>query len=699
MTTIGRRWKRAAGTWRSKAGRRIREHGARWVFPWLSAVALVWFLVRVLPKPIRATYPCQRAAFPLASALVIWLLGVKSGLVAWVGGTRWRKALQPVGVVGGAVGLFALMALATGEVARLSGPLSGPQNAWTPSDPPNAPMGTAKGIFPGRVVWMRDTNATPWNGTAGHWWDDETGVKQAAVDRMLAASLQALTGTTNNAAAWDRVFRHFNATHGRGNAGYRAGETLAVKVNCNNNYSGYGDVDNHIDAAPQSVRALLRQLVHEAGVPQENLVVYEAVRVVPDRIYFPCHAEFPGVVWVDSQGNGSNGRQPPEWHTNALNYSTNNTGCGRNIPERVFQATYLINLALLKGHWRAGVSLTGKNHFGSIDKPSHTYAQVWELPMGTYSPFVDLLGARALGGKTLLFMIEGLYGVVEVQSYVDFSTAGWTNLFGGGWSASYFLSLDPVAIDSVGLDFLRSEFGDRLASGHNANADNYLHEAAQAGHPPSGQPYRPDGTNLSSLGVHEHWNDARLRQYSRNLGAPQGIELVKLEASTNPAVAITAPASGAALWAVGPITVQAAVVEGASPVSSVGFFANGSLLATAGSGAREILWTNATPGNWLLTAVATDANHHSVTSEVVRVVIVPPPPPPVISRFALNHANLELTFTTTAGSRYGVEQSESLGSAQWSSSGLDQVATGTSLTVSVPALGAPQRYYRVVLLP
>jgi hypothetical protein len=669
------------------------------VFPLLSAVALVWFLVRVLPKPIRATYPCQRAAFPLASAFVIWLLGVKSGLLAWVRWTRWRKTLQPVGVVCGVVGLFALMALATGEVARLSGPLSGPQNAWTPSDPPNAPMGTAKGIFPGRVVWMRDTNATPWDGTSGHWWDDETGVRQAAVDRMLAASLQALTGTTNNAAAWDRVFRHFNATHGRGDAGYRAGETLAVKVNCNNNYSGYGDVDNHIDAAPQSVRALLRQLVREAGVPQENIVVYEAVRVVPDRIYVPCHAEFPGVVWVDSQGNGSNGRQPPEWHTNALNYSTNNTGCGRNIPERVFQATYLINMALLKGHWRAGVSLTGKNHFGSIDKPYHTYAQVWELPMGTYSPFVDLLGARALGGKTLLFMIEGLYGVLEVQSYVDFSTAGWTNLFGGGWSASYFLSLDPVAIDSVGLDFLRSEFGDRLASGHNANADNYLHEAAQAGQPPSGKPYRPDGTNLSSLGVHEHWNNAMLRQYSRNLGATNGIELVKLEASTNPAVAITAPASGAALWGVGPITVQAAVVAGASPVSSVSFFANGSLLATAGSGSREILWTNASPGNWSLTAVATDANHHSVTSEVVRVVIVPPPPPPVISRFALNHQNLELTFTTTAGNRYGVEQSESLGPAQWISSGLDQVATGTSLTVSVPALGAPQRYYRVVLLP
>jgi uncharacterized protein (DUF362 family) len=37
--------------------------------------ALLWFIVRVIPKPSRATYPCQRAAFPIASAFVIWIAG------------------------------------------------------------------------------------------------------------------------------------------------------------------------------------------------------------------------------------------------------------------------------------------------------------------------------------------------------------------------------------------------------------------------------------------------------------------------------------------------------------------------------------------------------------------------------------------------------------------------------------------------
>ena len=54
----------------------------RILLPITGAFALVWFLVRVIPKPSRATYPCQRAAFPLASAFVIWLIGVCGTVLA-----------------------------------------------------------------------------------------------------------------------------------------------------------------------------------------------------------------------------------------------------------------------------------------------------------------------------------------------------------------------------------------------------------------------------------------------------------------------------------------------------------------------------------------------------------------------------------------------------------------------------------------
>ena len=45
----------------------------KWAFPIVGLLALMWFLIRVIPKPSRAAYPCQRIAFPIASQFVIWL--------------------------------------------------------------------------------------------------------------------------------------------------------------------------------------------------------------------------------------------------------------------------------------------------------------------------------------------------------------------------------------------------------------------------------------------------------------------------------------------------------------------------------------------------------------------------------------------------------------------------------------------------
>ena len=92
-------------------------------------------------------------------------------------------------------------------------------------------------------------------------------------------------------------------------------------------------------------------------------------------------------------------------------------------------------------------------------------------------------------------------------------------------ASSLFMSQDIVAIESVMLDFLRSE-GAVVAG----TPDNYLHEAAQADNPPSGTVYDPenDGIPLKSLGVHEHWNNSTDKQYSRNLGTGEGIELIQV---------------------------------------------------------------------------------------------------------------------------------------------------------------------------
>jgi hypothetical protein len=132
------------------------------------------------------------------------------------------------------------------------------------------------------------------------------------------------------------------------------------------------------------------------------------------------------------------------------------------------------------------------------------------------------LGHPQLGGKTLLFLVDGLYGADNaITTVLRFRS------FGTNWTASVLASQDPLAIDSVSLDIVRNE--PLLAVNCTGQGvDNYLHEAAQADNPPSGSFYDPGstGTRLASLGVHEHWNNATNRLYSRNLGRSEGIELL-----------------------------------------------------------------------------------------------------------------------------------------------------------------------------
>ena len=146
---------------RSKPARRR----SVWLIPLLGLTSLAWFLVRVVPKPSRAAYPCQRVAGPLAGGFALWLIGlIGSAMIYRKAQTFFKRSRSAWGC---ACLMFAavlgLVTLATMPERRLL--------ADNPT--PNTPIGVAKGVQPGRVVWVHDPDATDWNGPGdGHWWDD-----------------------------------------------------------------------------------------------------------------------------------------------------------------------------------------------------------------------------------------------------------------------------------------------------------------------------------------------------------------------------------------------------------------------------------------------------------------------------------------------------------------------------------------------
>jgi hypothetical protein len=496
----------------------------------------------------------------MASAFVLWLIGMVGSTFAW---RRARLFARHSRLWKAA--LYSAIAALAASIALVNLP-EAPLQATTPKS--HGPLGEAKGIHPGRVVWVHAPDATDWAGPASseYWWQTNH-TDLATVEEMVSQAVRSVAGADTDSAAWQALFKHFNKERGRGERGYQHGEKIAIKINltaCNARgpavdlvtYEKKREVMNTIDNSPQMILALLRQLVYVAGVAPGEITVGDPLGLFPKFMWDMLHPEFPDVQYLDNLGK--QGRTRAEFSNVPIHWSTTaaNGKLPDYLPSALAEADYLINFAVLKGH-SAGITVCAKNHYGSLIRCPDRYLRdvgyknyydlhlslpnaEWSPGLGHYRALVDLMGHREVGGKTLLYLIDGLFA----GYYWDSRPFKWkTEPFGDGidadWPSSLFVSQDPVAIDSVAYDFLLNEWPRVVTTGGGAEnslqggAEDYLHEAALAENPPSGSAYDPekDGTRLKSLGAHEHWNNPFDKKYSRNLGKHEGIELVALHVS------------------------------------------------------------------------------------------------------------------------------------------------------------------------
>ena len=406
--------------------------------------------------------------------------------------------------------------------------------------PSHAAIGHGFGIAPGRVAWAHDPNSVRWDGK-GFWWASEH-FDEKAIGRMLLRTLESVTNRQGAGAALKALFEDFNLRHEGRLRGYRAGEKIAIKVNMNG-AGAYGS--EHPEATHESygnavlIRALLYSLVQEAGIEPGLITVYDAGRLFPEPMQAFCREGGLQAVRFAHRRPGLADDARPD-RLAPLIWSSSVRGEKSYLPLCVTQAHYLINLANLKGHCY-GLTLCAKNHFGSFvnsermraPQQAGLHGNVSSAAMGDYSVLTDLIANRHLGGKTLLYLLDGLLTATGESVALTAEAARWSMPpFNGGFCASLFASQDPVAIDSVGADFLMNEPNmlrrNPVLRG-NVGVHNYLHEAALADKAPSGVAYRDgNGRRVASLGVHEHWNDAEHKQYSGNLGRAGGIELVRV---------------------------------------------------------------------------------------------------------------------------------------------------------------------------
>jgi len=544
------------------------------IFLILGLMATLWYLIRVIPKPSRAAYPCMQATAPFMSGFVLYLVSLGGAATAF---TRFRHLFSRSRYSLAFLVLFVAWLLYL--TSHISLPLishAGNRANVKDNFPPNDPIGTATGIFPGRVVWMWNPDATNENCTNtsnnngfidldDDAWFMEKNNNLPVIDSMVMKLVIALTGATGNAEAWDLVFKYFNSHHGKGNTGYAAGEKIFIKVNTTSAYGGISGGHYNADLGrtddlsvspflsetdPYLVLSVLRQLVQSAMVPEDMIYVGDPARNIYKEFYDLWHDEFPGVHIL---GNNlihpelaivSLGRLPVVvTASDKVFFSDQGTVMTDAITDKLFtifeEMDYLINIPAMKAHSTAGITLAAKNHFGSFTRTwaLHLHSGLMDgyddptrLGYGLYRVQTDIMMHNLLSGKNLLIIVDGLYPGEDAGGVPE----KWISIpFAGDWCSSIFMSLDPVAVESVCHDFLRTEYNGPTIAESRPNwlgVDDYLHQAADSSRWAEGIVYDPDndGILIPSLGVHEHWNDSILKQYTRNLGTGYGIELIKV---------------------------------------------------------------------------------------------------------------------------------------------------------------------------
>ncbi len=537
----------------------------------------VWFLIRVIPKPSRAYYPCMRTAAPVMSGFVIYLLSV--GGVSLTLRKAYRNIRRSSYFTASLWLMFGIVMFFSGLTRDTSVTSAAAVYRMGPEDGPNMPVGNGTGIYPGRVIWAWNPAAANENCKNeienGDWYFNPVNASQELISEMVSRSVQEISGKKNLKIAWDELFKYHNEKKNKKADGYSQGEKIFIKINQgtaswvlskeeqDNGYTVSSSLKSvqqrklrsmgATETSPYIVLELLRELVNVAGVRQQDIAVGDPISHIFGHNYNVWHAEFPEVAYVDRFSDNF-GRTLIKRTEKELVYYSDKKQSDK-LYDIIENADYMINVASLKPHGSAGISLTAKNHFGSQGRQSASHlhyaliAPSWESypreagnpSNGGYKKYrvlVDMMGSRYLGRNTMLYIVDGLFGggADETRGPVKYFMPPFNN----NWSSSIFISQDQVALESVCYDFLRNEWNGKNRHNDANNVfengpamfgvDDYLHQAADPKNWPDGIIYDPDnsGTPLPSLGVHEHWNNANAKQYSGNLGKANGITLVSI---------------------------------------------------------------------------------------------------------------------------------------------------------------------------
>ena len=348
----------------------------------------------------------------------------------------------------------------------------------------------------GHVIHLYSTQATSWDFGSNYYGNY---VNQNVVNAMVDRGVRELVGASSVAQAWQTLVPN-----------YAPGKAIAIKVNfnnwrwCDHCSTNCSDWQLKIDALIHPINAVIRGLMEAyPAFRPSDIWVYDATKgatdIEPREIHdvFKNGCLYNGVRYFAHQSCSEFAGYTSTDPTGAITWHNPPgipTPPAMRVTDVLVNATYVINIPIIKTHGGSGATLGFKNHFGSLSnvEPLHNYVY-YPAPYfsSTYSPLVDLYRNPHIMNKTVLVIGDGLFG----NWYDNVSKpVRWTT-FGNAAPNSLFFAQDPVAIDCVMCDILAAE------TTVGAWADDYLQIANNVGLGiyERGNPWLPNGTGYQTI--------------------------------------------------------------------------------------------------------------------------------------------------------------------------------------------------------
>ena len=237
-------------------------------------------------------------------------------------------------------------------------------------------------------------------------WSDKTLVA-GALRQMLDASITRLTGLNDVREAWAALFK--------------PNERIAIKVNAFSN----SRIWTHVPLVLEVTNSL-----QEAGIPASQITIFDFTTPELSTAGFTVNEDNAGVRCKGMDANYS--AKPTKVMNNQIKLANILTECDA-----------LINIPVLKSHMLSGVTFAMKNHYGSLYLPDYLHGD-------SMKSIAALNSLPEIKDRTRLIIGDALTANLRYANSYPYWQADWTG-------DSIFMSYDPVAHDTIGLQLLTRE--------------------------------------------------------------------------------------------------------------------------------------------------------------------------------------------------------------------------------------------------